>query len=128
MGREKTQFKKGLSGNPSGRPKRDPFISAVKETTYKEFITALHKYGNLTRKEIAQELARPNATMFEVMFGQIVASAARGDKEARQVLLERLWGKVKEHLEIETSPLKDAMKRKSTEELLEIIKTAKADE
>lgn len=127
MSKEKTQFKKGISGNPSGRPKNDPLIQKVKETTYKEFITQLHKFGNLTREEVAQEIMNPEATMFQVMFGQIVASAAKGDRDARQVLLERLWGKVKDELKIETNPLKEEMKKKSVKELIEIRKQAKGE-
>lgn len=101
MGKEKTQFKKGKSGNPSGRKKADPIVTAFKETTYNEFLAGLQKYGKLSREQMQKELTRPDITMFELMFGQIVASAAKGDKDARQVLLDRLWGKVKEQVMIE---------------------------
>lgn len=96
------RFQPGQSGNPSGKngASVDPAIKAFKETTYKDFINKLQKYGAFTRQEIANELQRPDATMFEIMFGQIVASAAKGDKDARAVLLDRLWGKVKEVHEV----------------------------
>lgn len=93
------RFVKGQSGNPGGGKKLDPFVKEFKETSYKDFINQLQKYGKLTRLEMQADLQRPEATMFEIMFGQIVASAAKGDKDARQVLLERLWGKVKDSIE-----------------------------
>lgn len=118
MSKEKTQFKKGQSGNPSGRPKIDPLITAVKETSYKQFLEGLQKYGALSLKDMDLELKRPDATMFELMFGNIVASAAKGDKDARQVLLERLWGKVKDQVEYTNTS------KMSTEELLKLSKEA----
>lgn len=91
-----TRFKKGQSGNPGGKRKMDPLVKKIKETTYIEFVTSLHKYGSLTKKEITSQLLRDDISMFEIMFCQIVASAAKGDKDARNVLLDRLWGKAKE--------------------------------
>lgn len=89
-------FKPGQSGNPGGKPKIDPLIRAFKETTYRDFIHHLQKYGAFTKEEIQVEENRPDATMFELMFTNIVSGASRGDKDARAVLLDRLWGKVKE--------------------------------
>lgn len=89
-------FKKGQSGNPGGRRPEDPIIKEFKETTYKDFIESLQKYGCFNNKEMEVELKRPTATMFELMFCRIVAGAANGDRDSRQVLLDRLWGKVKE--------------------------------
>lgn len=110
------RFEKGVSGNPSGRPKREAAIRQLKETTYKQFLDGLQKYGTLSRAEMQAELMRPDATMFEIMFGQIVASAAKGDKDARQVLLERLWGKVTEKVEV-AKPEPVIIKRANGEEV-----------
>jgi len=118
------KYVKGQSGNPSGRKKEDPLIRKVKETTYKEFLEGLQLYGTLSREEMQKELQRPDATMFELMFGQIVASAAKGDKDARQVLLDRLWGKVKDKVEYsDVSDIeRDKIKRMSMNELIETVK------
>lgn len=91
-----TPFKPGQSGNPAGRAKTDPLIKAFKETTYKDFIAHLQKYGSYTPDEIQADMKRPDITMFELMFSNIVCGAANGGKDARAVLLDRLWGKVKE--------------------------------
>jgi hypothetical protein len=125
VSKERTQFKKGVSGNPSGRKKANPIVSAIKETSYIQFLEGLQKYGALSRTELQAELQRPDATMFEIMFGQIVASAAKGDKDARQVLLDRLWGKVKDKVEYsDVSDIeRDKIKRMSMNELIETVKT-----
>lgn len=117
------RFQKGKSGNPGGRPKNTA-IQQFKQTTYADFINSLQKYGTLSRTEMAIELQRPDATMFEIMFGQIVASAAKGDKEARSVLLERLWGKVKEihRHELPEDIAREKIKSMSTKELIDLIK------
>lgn len=95
-----TRFKKGQSGNPTGRKKEDPKIRAFKQTSYQEFIKALQKYGAMTAAEIKEDLKRPDATMFEILFGGIVAAAAKGEPQARQLLIDRLWGKVKDGVDL----------------------------
>jgi hypothetical protein len=112
-------WKPGQSGNPSGRPKLPAELREVKRTTYEEFLTALHKYGHMTRYELVKEIERVDATMFEVMFANVVYKAAEGDKDARTVLLDRLWGKPKEmdvHLTV------NEIKKTSTPELLRMAR------
>lgn len=92
-------FPKGKSGNKGGRPKKNPIIAKFKETTYEDFIFQLQRYGVLTKDQMKEDLKRPDCTMFEHIFGRIVIDAAQGEKDARQVLLDRLWGKVKEKIE-----------------------------
>lgn len=94
-------FVKGQSGNPGGRSKLEPEIKAFKETTYKDFINNLQKYGAFSPNEMEEEIKRPTITMFEKIFGTIVIQASQGEKSAREVLLDRLWGKVKEHKEVD---------------------------
>lgn len=88
--------------------------------TYKEFIDALHKYGTLTKLQMAEELKKPEATMFELIFGNIVSKASQGDKDARNLLIERLWGKVKESYDLNLNSI-------SEEELLLLGKAAIAE-
>lgn len=123
-GKGGVKFQKGVSGNPSGKPRQDPTIRAFKETTYKDFITHLQRYGSFSAAEMKADLERPDATMFELIFGKIIAQAAAGEKDGRQVLLERLWGKVKEEVRLEQSnPIKEAMSQLSAEELLKLIRS-----
>lgn len=115
-GSKTTLFKKGQSGNPSGRAKQDPQIKAFRELTYKEFLTQLQKYGWQTPKQIEQDLKREDVTMFERIFGKIILQAAEGEKDGRQVFLERLWGKVKDQVEFTQNNA-----NKEAEELLKKI-------
>ena len=123
-------FPKGNKANPGGRPKQPPELKALRETSYKEFLQGMQKYGQLTRAEMAKELQDPSLTMFELMFGQIVASAAKGDKDARQTLLDRLWGKVKDKIEYTdvTEQEREKIKRMSMNELIETVKTLLPEE
>lgn len=122
-GKGGVKFQKGQSGNPGGKPKVDPSITQFKATTYKDFIENLQKYGGLSPAEMKADLARPNATMFELIFGKIISGAAQGDRDARNVLLDRLWGKVKQEVRLEEgNPIKEAMSKLSSEELLKLIR------
>ena len=114
-------FVKGKSGNISGRPKMDPALKKFKETTYKDFLGGLQKYGAYSPKEMEAELERANITMFEMMFGNIVYTAAKGDKDARALLLDRLWGKVKDQVQSDTNPLTEELKQLTLKQLLELV-------
>lgn len=89
-------YKAGQSGNPGGRPKLDPAIKKFKETSYEDFVRALQKYGSMTKVEINADLKRPEASMFDLMFGNLVLQAAKGNAQSRQLLIDRLWGKLKD--------------------------------
>lgn len=93
---EKYRFKPGQSGNPRGAAAHDPLVKSFKKTSYQEFIIALQKYGTMTAQELRDDLARPEVTMFEKIFGKIVEQASEGDYVARQLLIDRLWGKLKD--------------------------------
>lgn len=89
-------FKKGQSGNPSGRPKKYAQAVAMSMITYADYVELVLKCSQMSRPEIKTYLERPEATMFELIYGRQVLQAATGDKAARQELTERLFGKVKE--------------------------------
>lgn len=115
-------FKPGQSGNPLGRPKADPAIKAFKETTYRDFLNSLQKYGAMDPEDLKVELEKPGITVFEVMFGNIVQGAMKGDKDSRNVLLERLWGKVTEKHEV--ADLRKELADVSDERLIDLVKEA----
>ena len=92
------RWKPGQSGNPLGRSKKDAMLESFRKTTYEDFINQLQKYGSLTKEQMEANLERKDTTMFELIFGKILIGAANGDKDSRQVLLERLWGKVKDQI------------------------------
>lgn len=90
------RFQKGKSGNPAGRPPTDPKVKAFKEMTYEMFMAAMQSYGNMNLEELKADMKDPAQTMFNLMFGNTMYQAAKGDHLARTFLVERLWGKVKE--------------------------------
>lgn len=124
------RWSKGQSGNLSGKPKQDPVIAQFKATTYADFIEHLQLYGTYNRKEMDDVLKDPKTKMFDLIFANIVSQAAKGCKHARQVLLDRLWGKVKEVHEITTKSddLEDKIKLLSPEkqeQLIDLLRDAK---
>lgn len=112
-------YKKGQSGNPGGVPKAAGRIKAFRELTYQQFIDSLQRFGNFSPAEIEKELKRPDITMFEMMFARIVKEAAEGKEASRELLINRLWGKVKEEIDFNVR-----LKAMSEAELIEAGKAA----
>lgn len=102
-------FKPGQCGNPSGRPRLDPVVLEARKVTQAEFIDGLLKYGHMTRKEIQEVAKDQSKTMFDLLFCKLVATAADGNKDARALLIERLWGKVKDTPTEPTGPVENVI-------------------
>jgi hypothetical protein len=77
----KTRWKKGQSGNPAGRPPEMPEIDTLLAEVLSE-----EREGECAAKAILKALLR---------------KAVRGDVRAAEVLLNRAWGKPKEHTDIQ---------------------------
>lgn len=117
------RFQKGVSGNPGGGRKKDPLIKQFQDTTYKEFVESLQLYGKMKREQVAAIAKDPETKMFDLIFVNIVAKAAQGDKDARAVLMDRLWGKPKEtDLNL---PHQELLSRIPIEKLIELAREAK---
>lgn len=98
------QFKKGQSGNPSGGRAHNPELRAIKKLTAQEVaeVGALLVKGNLEGlKAVASD---PNASALQMMIASVaVRTIQKGDMQALDVLLNRLIGKVKDHVEVSAS-------------------------
>ncbi len=70
-----TRFKKGQSGNPSGRPKDRPNLATVLERTLRETVV------------ITENGRRQTITKLEAATRQLVDKAASGDLRALQQLI-----------------------------------------
>jgi hypothetical protein len=90
---EKTQFKKGQSGNPNGRPKLPDLSQAI-------------------AKVLAEE--KDGMTALDAILAALRAKAAKGDVRAAQELLDRGFGKSKQSIDhsgkVDTSPQFDITK------------------
>lgn len=91
-----TKFKKGDNPNPGGRPTIPAVVKEFQKTTYSHFVDSIQKYGNMDRKEVKEVIKNPTSKAFDVIFAKIVDQSADGDRHAREVLLDRIWGKPKE--------------------------------
>lgn len=98
------KFEKGNCANPGGRPKKDPMVREFQETSYKDFVSKLQQFGSMPKEELKEIVKDPQTTVFDLVFARILFDAAQGKADARQVLLDRLWGKVKE---MEITPVFD---------------------
>lgn len=78
-----TQFKKGQSGNPAGRPKKIPILDVL----LADVLGSEDKKGVTVAKKILDALS---------------LRAMKGDVRAAEVLLERAWGKVKQPIGLTT--------------------------
>ena len=76
-------FKKGQSGNPNGRPKKLPELD------------------KLLADVLGEE--KDGVTAAEVILKALRAKAAKGDIRAAEVLLDRAFGKAKQHLDLSTT-------------------------
>ena len=74
-------FQKGKSGNPNGRPKKLPELDEL-------------------LKDILLDETN-GKTQIELIVRTLVKQSLKGDIRASEILLNRSYGKVKEHIEVE---------------------------
>ncbi len=86
----------GKSANPSGRPKLPAQLQQFKNLSYQEFLFSLQKYGSVSMKELRKLIEEDEVGGFEMISVRAIVQAADGNHIARQMIVERLWGKVRE--------------------------------
>jgi hypothetical protein len=86
-----TQFKKGQSGNPNGRPKKLPAIDEILADVLGE-----EKDGKTAAQAILMALR---------------AKATKGDVRAAEILMDRAYGKAKQTIEQTGPPQKIVIER-----------------
>lgn len=97
-------WKPGQSGNPGGKKPIPPEIKAFRQTTYNDFIAKLQEFGFKSVEEIQEYARRTDITMFESIFSNMLLAAKGHDADAlkaKQMLFDRLWGKVPDQLKLD---------------------------
>ena len=79
---KKTQFKKGRSGNPKGRPKLPDLKEALQNVLGE---------------------SKDGKTALDVIFLALRAKAAKGDVRAAELLMDRAYGKSKQVIDMNAS-------------------------
>jgi hypothetical protein len=86
------QFKPGQSGNPGGRPKRQPITDYVIDQLDKPIPESM----KAKLPEIFIEVYGKDATFGQMLAFQLIAQAVKGDMQAVKEVLDRVEGKVKQ--------------------------------
>ena len=104
MGREHLiPFKKGQSGNPKGRPKK--FVLTLKKEGYKltEINDTIQAMVSMTIDELKAVYENDKSTILEkTVASALRASLKKGQLDSIETLLNRVYGKPKEKMDITT--------------------------
>lgn len=95
-------WKKGQSGNPSGRPKLPKDLQKIPEITPAEFRRVLSKYFRMTPEQVLKLMESPeNLSCHHLAVINCVMKAVGGDMERLRFITERLVGKPKDETHYE---------------------------
>jgi len=93
-------FKKGQSGNPKGRPKAPPDITAARNKTCHQAQRYLHEILGLPMSELLKIAADKNTSTLKLLFTSIAIRAVKESCERRATFLLERAGMV-----VDRSPL-----------------------
>jgi hypothetical protein len=94
---EKTKFKKGVSGNPNGRPRK--FTTSLKEDGYRqsEINDTIQVMLAMTPEELKSVVSSPEATVLEITIASAIRkSIQQGNLASIETLITRLYGRPKD--------------------------------
>lgn len=96
-------WEKGESGNPKGRPKK--LVPSMKVEGYKltEINDTIQSIISMTMDELKDVWNNPKSTILEkTVAGALKKSLEKGNLESVETLINRVYGKPKEKIDIES--------------------------
>lgn len=118
MIKKDTRFKKGQSGNPSGKPKLIPELVGVKPLTKEEVARIIGKYSRMTYPELMELTSGASLPAIDMVIVNALKNAIKdGDLYKLGFLLERTIGKVTDKVETELSVKQVEVTRENLAEL-----------
>jgi hypothetical protein len=120
------QFKKGQSGNPSGRPPAPAEFNEFKKLTALKYKKLIEKYFSMTYSELAQEVKTKNLTILEAW---LLKCIEQGMADSNYLILDKIMsraiGHVSHKIDIETTAtIKNDLSQIKTETLLKMASEA----
>ncbi len=96
------QFKKGVSGNPSGRPKLPDRLKGTKPITTDELKYTIAKHFKMDEGQIEGVLSNPQSISLDLIIAATIKRAYKdGDIAKAEYLFMRSLGKVTEKIELQ---------------------------
>jgi hypothetical protein len=101
MAKKDTKFKKGKSGNPSGRPTLSPEERKLLKLTKAEVARLLNLVCGLTHAELLEKYKAIETPGIEKLFIKTILDGLDGDSvKSSEFILNRIVGKVQEDVSI----------------------------
>lgn len=113
-----------MSGNPSGRPKEPADLGELRKLTQAQFQRLLFRFVRMPLPDLKRKLENPETPVLDLMIGRVVFRAIKdGDYKRLDFLLDRMIGKVKEHIEVTENAELAELRKLSLSELIIFVKT-----
>lgn len=94
-------FKKGISGNPSGRPKMSAEERRLVTLTKQEVARLLNMVAEMSTEEMSLAYADPDTKAIEKLFIKTILDGLDGDSvKAAEFILNRTIGKPKDDMQV----------------------------